>query len=287
VCIAAAFALRSLFLSLLVAVRVALAAQQAAPRGDVGRDRAPTFLVLCATWAYQARTFGDWTRGRIPVWLSVPYDYPSLVRLDRLPAANFASLAKRSAVLAASLGAIGTLLLAWKRPPGTRELAEVAVLTVLPMNVFHMCITTPTCASICSRSSSRASPQPLGSPRSFRARLQARSLAWPPQSVALALCLPRKPDPEPRRRVAAEAIFAGTPSDATVVTFLDGVYLAALEPAESRRDYVPISRRVEYAAGSSRRARSPTPIPAEGRLRSACGGPAGGRSARSGPVHCR
>jgi hypothetical protein len=275
-CIAVAFALRSLFLSLLLPFTWHWLRSRPRRVATLAALTAPTLLVLCATWIYQARTFGDWTRGGFQYWLSVPYDYPSLIVSTDFAAANFAALAKRSAVFAAVLGALGTLLLAWKRPPGTRELAEVAVLTLLPINVFHMVYYYADVRFHLLVLGCIAGAAGIAAilPR----RLQTRSLALATAVMALGLCLPRKPGPEPRRRVAAEAIFAGTPNDATVVTFLDGVYLAALEPADSQRDYVPISRRVEYAAGlvTPRKVEHPDPPPKDSYDRRAAGLLAGG-----------
>jgi len=277
-CIAAAFAMRSLFLSLVLPFTWQWLRSPPRRAAHLAALVAPTLLVLVATWVYQARTFGDWTRGGFQYWLSVPYDYPSLVLSTDYAAANFAALSKRSAVFAAILATIGTSVLLWKRPPGARELAEVVLLTVLPMNVFHFFyyyadVRFHLLALVLGCIAGAAGIATL-LPR----RLQTRALALAASVMALGLCLPRKPDPEPRRRVAADAIFAGTPSDATVVTFLDGVYLAALEPPDSRREYVPISRRVEYAAAlvTPRRVAHPEPPPRDAYDRRAAGLRAGG-----------
>jgi len=261
IAIAGAFALRSLFLVLLLPF--ALRWLQAVPRkaSALVSLAAPTFAVLVATWVYQQQTFGDWRRGGFQYWLSVPYDYLSLVFSSDYFSANWAVFARPSALTTLALGCLGGLFLWRRKVTGARALAEFAGLAALPISVVHLFYYYPAMRfhlpslALCCIAGAAGIAALLPDWGERRQYLVACALA------AAMLFLPRAQDPEPRRRQAAEAIFAATPADATIVTGLDGVYLGALEPGDSRRTYVPISRVVEYAAGLVTPRRIPDPDP--------------------------
>lgn len=276
--IGVAFGLRTFYLSLLLPFALRWLTAPERRLRCLAALAAPTLAVLFATWVYQAHTFGDWRRGGFQYWLSVPYDYPSMVFApDYLPA-NLAVFAKRSGKIALGLAVVGSLLLARKRPAGTRELLELVCLAALPISVAHAFYYYPDLRFHLFGLALGCIAGAAGIALLLPSGLQARAGVFAAGIAAAGLCVPRAQDPKPLRRVAADAIFAATPADATVVTGLDGVYLAALEPVDSRRTYVPISRLVEYAAGfvAPRKVRAPDPAPRDAFDRRAEGLRAGG-----------
>jgi hypothetical protein len=273
-----AFGLRTFYLTLLLPFALRWLRALERRFASLAALTAPTLAVLVATWIYQARTFGDWTRGGFQYWLSVPYDYPSLVFSSEYLAANVAVFGRRSARIALALGLLGAVLLARKRPAGARELLELACLAALPISLAHLVYYYPDLRFHLFLLALGCVAGAAGIAALLPSALQRRAWLLAAGIAAAGLCVPRAQDPTPMRRVAADAIFAATPADATVVTGLDGVYLAALEPADSRRTYVPISRLVEYAAGliAPRKVHAPDPAPRDAYDRRAEGLRAGG-----------
>jgi hypothetical protein len=251
VLIAFAFALRSVYLSMLVPF---------AWRALRGRERraahfaallAPLAAVLVANAAYNHATFGDWRRTGYQYWCAVPYDYPALM----LSLANLREnlenfwIPVNQAVLAA--GALGAIALAIRRPPRWRELVGYSAVTALPISALHLVYFYPSsrfhvymlalCAVL--GGIGIASLVPIA----LRDHLGAGAAAVAALCVALIAMKPFAM-PQPSRRLTADAIHAATPDGSVIISGLEPVYLAAVAPTGSHRMYLAASRDVEFVS---------------------------------------
>ncbi|MCE9594038.1 MAG: hypothetical protein K8S98_07590 [Planctomycetes bacterium] len=259
--IAAAFALRSVYLALLPQFL------WLAWSTSIGRMRAilaatlPTLAVVVATWIYQARAFGDWSRSGYQFWRSVPYDYPSLVWSTDYFAANFAIFAESTTALGFGGFVVGATLLLLKRDRGARRFVLACALVVAPITFFFLGYYYPDTRM-------HMLGQTLGfglAAAGVGAWLppRVREFDWVPLvlAVAVACFVERDYSRSNARREVVDEIAARTPNDALILSLNEAVYLEAFEPEGSARTFLALCRDVEFASKLLTPVRVPAPEP--------------------------
>jgi hypothetical protein len=249
--IASAFALRSVYLTMLVPFAWRALRARERRGAHLTALLAPLLVVLAANAIYNQATFGDWQRTGYQYWCAIPYDYPDLVLSFANLRTNLENVMIPATVGALAIGVLGAAAIGLRRPPHGRELVGYALATAAPISVLHLLYfySSPRfhvylvvlCLAL--GGIGLATLVPLRWRESTRAGIAA--------VVALVIALFVMPPfdlPAPARRRAVDEIQRATPSDAVIISGLEPVYLAAFEPADSKRTYLAASREVEFAS---------------------------------------
>jgi len=253
--IALAFALRSVFLSLLIpfAWRAWRARERRVARFTA--LLAPLAVVLAVNAIYNHQAFGSWHRTGYQFWLAVPYDYPDLlVSLSNL-GANLQDWKSPAALWPLGFGAVGVLALAIRRPQGWRELLGFVAITALPISTLHLVYFYSDLRFHVYLLALGAALGALGIASCVPTKLREHPLiglavllgaffALPPLGDAM----PWFFDGEPPRRTTVDLIHQQTPDGCVVISDLEPVYVATFAPLGSHRTYLAVSRDVEFAS---------------------------------------
>lgn len=246
--VAVAFALRSVYLSLLLPFAWLAWKQRERRLAHALVLLVPLLVVLVTNAFYNHTTFGDWRRTGYQLWCAVPYDYPELLLSTEYFAANLADLTTGWGPPALALGAIGIPLLLWRERVRARPLLAFILLTATPISLLHSLYFYVDLRFHSFLLTSLAALGGLGLAALFpRALREQRWLAI----ALLAAAWFAIPDPfeiPALRRRTADEIQATTPRDAVVISGLEPVYLDALEAPGASRSYIAASRGVEFAS---------------------------------------
>jgi hypothetical protein len=254
--VALAFAIRSVFLTLLIPF---------AWRAWRARERrvahfvallAPLAAVFVANAIYNQVAFGDWHRTGYQYWLAVPYDYPDLVVSLSNVGTNIEDLKDPAALWPLALGAIGAIVLWYRRPRSWRELLGFSAVSALPISALHLAYfysdlrfhvyLLALAAVIGAVAIASLAPQKLREPPLIGVLVLIIALfALPPLGDAMPWFLA---DGQPPRRATADLIHQQTPDGCVVISDLEPVYVATLAPSGSHRTYLAVSRDVEFAS---------------------------------------
>jgi hypothetical protein len=256
VLVALAFALRSVFLALLIPFAWRAWRVRERRVAHCAALLAPLAAVLVANAIYNHVAFGDWHRTGYQYWLAVPYDYPDLLVSLSNVGANLRDFKDDVALWPLELGAGGVLALAFRRPRGWRELLTFSAVSALPISALHLAYfysdlrfhvyLLALAAVIGAVGIASVAPQKLREhPLIGPAVLIAAFFALPPLGNAMPWFLA---DGQPPRRATADLIHRQTPDGCVVISDLEPVYVAALAPLGSHRTYLAISRDVEFAS---------------------------------------
>lgn len=221
---------------------------------------APLVVLLVADGVYDHAAFGSWRRTGYQFWVAVPADYPDLVLSLSYLKLNLATFARPDAWRPLSLGAIGSVLIALRRPPHWKRLLGAAAATALPIVAFHLAYFYQ---GLRFHEYLLALCKLLGGigiaclvPASWRERRLSSIASVVLIAIAFAVIQPL-PRVEPRRRETVDAVLRATPDDAVIVSGLEPVYIAAFAPPGSRRTFLAASRDVEFASKVLVRTRIP------------------------------
>lgn len=258
--VAAGFALRSVYLSLLAPFAWLIAVQ---PGRRVARTAclvAPLALVLVANALYNQSTFGDWRRTGYQFWCAVPYDYPDLVLSLSNVRMNVEDTISGLALPSLWLGLVGLGACLWRVRARATPFLVFAAVTALPITALHFVYFYADLRFhlwlLVAASAAGGIGLAALLPESWRRR---RELAI----AALALAFFLAPDPievPAQRRRTSDQLKQVTPNDALVISGLEPVYLHALERAGSKRTFVAASRDVEFASKLLTRVRVPREV---------------------------
>lgn len=243
----------------------------------------PSAIVLAANEIYQSHAFGDWRRTGYQFWLSVPYDIPNLVFSRRYVRDNLALFTLEYLWMPLVLGAIGWIALAARRGESSRSarfntasmragphsptspeisrneraaafyrLSFFFVCGVAPLSLahlfyfftdlrFHFLAIAMACIFA---GAGVAALIPLA--------LQRR-MHWMLLPVALLMVLPGPPPHVLEEGAAARDTIATTadkwlPTDATLISAVDPVYLEQRIVHGGRRRILPLDRHTPYAS---------------------------------------
>lgn len=249
VLIAAAFAMRSVYLALLLPFAWRLLRQRERAWRPYAALLGPLAAVLAANACYNQSTFGDWRRTGYQYWRAVPYDYVDLLLSPAYFPINFGNLVANPGVQALlALALVGAVILLARRTSNARPLLLFAVVSALPMSGIQLVyafgdtrfhVFGLTLAALIA-----------GVGVASLAPVAWRSNRWLALATLVVAFFFTQPPPtrRPVRRLAADAIHATTPVDAVIISGLEPAYLQAVAPADSRRTYVAASREVEFAS---------------------------------------
>lgn len=211
----------------------------------------PGVCIAAATGLYNLHAFGDWRRTGYQYWLPLPYDYRQLVLSPRYLQINLDMLKAKQVLYAVALGSVGTVLLWRQRSAELRPILLYLALAALPLTLIHLFYFYPAyrfhllglslCCILGGAGLATLVPETLKRPTWLLPALLAAG-------AVVVLLFVRRPDPEPDRRLAAEALARATPPNAVIVTNIDAVYLEPLVLRGTQRRIVPLSRSVEYAS---------------------------------------
>jgi len=249
VLIAAAFAMRSVYLALLLPFAWRRLLQRERAWRPYAALLAPLAAVLAANACYNHSTFGDWRRTGYQFWRAVPYDYVDLLLSPAYLPINFGNLVGNPGVqVLLALALLGAVILFVRRASGARPLLTFAVVSALPMSGIQLAYAFGDTRFHLFGLTLAALIAGVGvaslAPASWRAS------RWLTLAVLAVACFFTQAPPtrRPTRRLSADAIHAATPVDAVIISGLEPVYLEAVAPADSRRTYVAASRDVEFAS---------------------------------------
>lgn len=260
VLVAAGFALRSVYLSLLAPFAWLIAVQ---PSRRVARALclvAPLALVLVANALYNQSTFGDWRRTGYQFWCAVPYDYPELLLSLSNVRMNVEDTLSQLALPSLWLGLIGVGACLWRVRARATPFLVFAAVTALPITALHFVYFYADLRFhlwlIVAASAAGGIGLAALTPQRWRDRRE-------PAIAALALAFFLAPDPievPAQRRRTSDQVKQVTPNDALVISGLEPVYLQALERVGSKRTFIAASRDVEFASKLLTRVRVPREI---------------------------
>ena len=221
----------------------------------------PAVAAGAVSLAYNQAVFGSIWRNGYHYWTSVPYDYWALTFSMRYLPDNLDAVFSKSGlpIMLLMLGCYPFT----KRLSAAKENAEwvdagrfrallcFGLAALLPMFVVHLLYFYPNvsfflpCTAFCAVAAGplvgRFFARAGFSPAVFGVVVAACVLL----TAALRFTLWEVP---PRRRLAADLMLTKTPPDALIISGIDPVYLESTVVANSRREILPVSRRVEYAS---------------------------------------
>jgi len=244
----AAFALRSESLAVLLPFAWRIVRRDRRPSMGLMLLGLPALAVAAGTAAYNAATFGSWTRAGYHYWCPELFDVPGMALGLRFIPQNLERLFTAPRTVVLLLGAAGAAILFATRREVARRLLVFTALAAVPGTLLHLVYFYPEArfhifvlalASIA-----------FGAALGLLAGRALGDRTWPlPLVVALAAFVPpREPLPPPNRRLVAEALASSTPGNAVIVSGLDPVFLEPYVVRGSSRTLVPASRSVEYAS---------------------------------------
>ncbi len=258
--IAVSFALRSVYLSLLAPFAWLILVRPGRRILRAACLLAPLVAVLAANALYNHSTFGDWQRTGYQFWCAVPYDYPDLLLSTDNIAMNLGDLTTQWGPPALWLGAVGVLACLWRVRARATPFIVFAAVTALPISALHCVYFYADLRFHLWLLGAAAAIGGIGLaalvPERWRAR---RELA----ALALSIAIFAVPDPveiPAQRRRTSDQLKQVTPVDALIISGLEPVYLAALERAGSKREFLAASRDVEFASKVLSRVRVPREV---------------------------
>lgn len=258
--VAAGFALRSVYLSLLAPFAWLIAVQAGRRGARAACLLAPLALVLVANGLYNQSTFGDWRRTGYQFWCAVPYDYPELLLSLSNVRMNAADTFSGLAVSSWVLGAIGLATCLWRVRARAAPFLVFAAVTAVPITALHFVYFYADLRFHLWLLVAASAVGGIGVaallPETWRER---REFA----AAALVLAFFFTPDPievPALRRRTSDQLKQLTPSDALVISGLEPLYLQALERAGSKRTFLAASRDVEFASKVLTRVRIPLDV---------------------------
>jgi len=255
--VALALSLRSVHLALLLPFALRILLRRRRVVANLTALALPPLAVLVATAVYQQRAFGDFRRTGYQYWAAVPYDYPELMfRAGNLPL-NLAFLWTPAFWVPLAAGALGSLVLAWKRPSTLRPMATFVLLAALPPAALHLVHFWTDVRFHVFELSLAALLAGCALASLVPENVRRRTWILPLALLAAFFAPGREQDPPPRRRIVAEALASDLPDNAVILTGIDPVYLEPLVLRGTSRRVVPLSREVEYASKLVTRVRVP------------------------------
>jgi hypothetical protein len=257
--VALAFALRSVYLSLLVPFAWRAWRVRERRFAHLVSLLSPIVAVLVANAVYNHAAFGDWRRTGYQFWAAVPCDYPDLVLSPAYLRGNLALLASPEVRWTLGLAALGTVAIVVRRPRHGRALFGFGAITALPISLFHSFYFFPDVRfhlylltlSMLLGAIGVVSILPA-TPQTHRVLELLAPLLLVGAVFMLKPLGDRMPgflrDGRPPRRALADLVHHETPDGSVVISDLEPVYIGALAPLGSHRTYLALSRGVEFAS---------------------------------------
>jgi len=212
----------------------------------------PVIGVALGTAYYNSITFGSWTRTGYQFWLPELHERFANVLSPRFIAPNVAALGTFWSLCAIGFGVFGIWRLLRSRSSEARGVFTFFVLGALPGSIFHLFYFYQharfhllSLSILCIFAGAALA--------TFTPEAIRRRGSWVLPLIAIAaLTLTASPEPVPYRRIVAETLARETPTNATIISAIDSVYLEPTVTRDTGRHIVAYSRAVEYAGRSVR-----------------------------------
>jgi hypothetical protein len=257
--VALAFAVRSVYLSLLVPFAWRAWRNREDRLAQFACLCSPVVAVLVANAVYNHTTFGDWRRTGYRLWAAVPCDYPDLVLSPAYLRGNLEMLMSPEVRWTLGLATLGAVALVVRRPRHGRALLGFGAITAVPIALFHSFFFFSDVRFhlyllvLCMLLGA------IGVVSILPATVQRhRILELLALLVLVGAIFTLKPlgdrmpgflrDGRPPRRALADLVHHETPDGCVVISDLEPVYIGALAPLGSHRTYLALSRGVEFAS---------------------------------------